>query len=682
MRVFSADRIRNVAVIGHGGSGKTSLVDAALYDAGAVTRQGRVDDGSSVSDSDPDEQKRRMSINLTVLPLEWRDTKTNFLDTPGYADFVGEVMAGLRVADAALLVVSAEKGVEVGAQLAWEHADEHELPRLIFVNKLDRDNTSYDRALESLRTSFGGKVAPLTIPIGQAGAFTGVVDLISGKAYAFSADKAIDREIPGDVRESISQYRDALVEAACEADDDLMSTYLEGGEIGEAELRRAVRLAVAAGQLAPVLAGSAAKNIGVQNLLDAMTEYLPSAAERPGVTPDGQPCAFVFKTMVDPQKGTYSYLRVYSGSLKSDAHIFNVDTATDERLGQLWQMRGKTQEPMAEASAGDICAAVKLSKTHTGNTLGAKDGAKREHIHLPEPLFTAAVFPKTQSDLDKMGVALTRMVEEDPTLHVARDPETAETLVSGMGESHVEIALERVQRRFGVDVIRRDRHVPYRETIKKRAKAEGRHKKQTGGHGQFGDVWLEVEPLPDAEKDFVFENRIVGGVVPREYVPGVEKGVAESLREGFLAGYPMTHVRVSLVDGKYHDVDSSSQAFEIAARLGMKEAMALAAPTLLEPIMQVTITVPDENMGDITSDLNTKRARILGMEPGEHGMQRIIAQVPMAEMLHYATDLRSITQGRGSFTMELASYEEVPANVQQGIIEAHKKEVAEKQAAH
>ncbi len=682
MRVFSADRIRNVAVIAHGGSGKTSLVDAALYDAGAVTRQGRVDDGSSVSDSDPDEQKRRMSINLTVEPLEWRETKINFLDTPGYADFVGEVMAGLRIADAALLVVSAEKGVEVGTQLAWGYADQHDLPRLIFINKLDRENTSYDRALESLRAHFGAKVAPLTIPIGQAGAFTGVVDLISGKAYAYAAEKMIAREVPGDVREQMGQYRDALVEAACEADDDLMSKYLEGGEISEDELRHAVRLAVAAGMLAPALAGSATKNVGTQNLLDAITEYLPPAAERPGVAPDGQPAAFVFKTMVDPQKGTYSYLRVYGGSLKSDAHIFNVDTATDERLGQLLQMRGKTQEPMTEAPAGDICAVVKLSKTHTGNTLGSKDCPKRDSIHLPEPLYTAAVFPKTQSDLDKMGAALTRMVEEDPTLHVARDPETAETLVSGMGESHVEIALERVQRRFGVDVWRRDRHVPYRETIKKRAKAEGRHKKQTGGHGQFGDVWLEVEPLADAEKDFVFENRSVGGVVPREYVPGVEKGVTESLREGFLAGYPMVHVRVCLVDGKYHDVDSSSQAFEIAARLGMKEAVALAAPTLLEPIMEVAILAPGENMGDISSDLNTKRARIMGMEPGDHGMERISAHVPMAEMLHYATDLRSITQGRGSFTMELSSYEEVPTSVQQGIIDAHKKEIAEKQAAH
>lgn len=683
MRVFNADSIRNVAVIAHGGAGKTSLVDAALYDAGAGARQGKVDEGSSVSDYDPDEQKRRMSINLTPLPLEWRDAKITFLDTPGYADFVGEVMAGLRVADAAVLVVSAEKGVEVGAELVWGYADEHDLPRLVFVNKLDRENTSYDRALDSLRARFGPKAAPLTIPIGQAAGFSGVVDLVSGKAYSYAADKMSEREVPAEMRDAIVQYRDKLVEVAVEADDDLMNKYLEGEEITEAELRRAVRAAVAAGALSPVLAGSAAKNIGVQNLLDAVTDYLPSAAERPDVgASDSQPCAFVFKTIVDPQKGTYSYFRVYSGTLKSDAHIMNVDTATDERLGQILMMRGKSQEPVTELHAGDIGAVVKLSKTHTGNTLGAKDCPKQDPIHIPEPAYTAAVFPKTQSDLDKMGAALARLGEEDPSLHISRDPITAETLVSGMGESHIEIALERMQRRFGVDVIKRERRVPYRETIRKKAKAEGRHKKQTGGHGQFGDVWLEVEPLPEVEKDYVFENRIVGGVVPREYVPGVEKGVAESLREGFLAGYPMVHVRVMLVDGKYHDVDSSSQAFEIAARLGMKEAVAQANPTLLEPIMNVTITAPDENMGDITSDLNTKRARILGMEPAGPGMERISAQVPMAEMLRYATDLRSITQGRAHFTMELAGYEEVPSSVQQGIIEAHKKELAEKQNAH
>jgi elongation factor G len=683
MRVFNADSIWNVAVIAHGGAGKTSLVDAALYDAGASARQGKVDEGSSVSDYDPDEQKRRMTINLTTLPLEWRDNKITFLDTPGYADFVGEVMAGLRVADAAVLVVSAEKGVEVGAEMTWGYANEHDLPRLIFVNKLDRENTTYDRALDSLRAKFGPKAAPLTIPIGQAAGFSGVVDLISSKAYSFAADKMSEREVPADMREAIAAYRDKLVEVAVEADDDLMNKYLEGEEISEEELRRAVRAATAAGALAPVLAGSAAKNIGVHNLLDAITAYLPSAAERPGTgASDGQPCAFVFKTIVDPQKGTYSYFRVYSGTLKSDAHVSNVDTATDERLGQILMMRGKAQEPVTELRAGDTGAVVKLSKTHTGNTLGSKDCPKQDPIHIPDPAYTAAVYPKTQSDLDKMGAALARLAEEDPSLHVSRDPQTAETLVSGMGESHIEIALERMQRRFGVEVVKRERRVPYRETIRKKAKAEGRHKKQTGGHGQFGDVWLEVEPLPEAEKDYVFENRIVGGVVPKEYVPGVEKGVAESLHEGFLAGYPMVHVRVCLVDGKYHDVDSSSQAFEIAARLGMKEAVALANPTLLEPIMTVTITAPDENMGDISSDLNTKRARILGMEPAGQGLQRISAQVPMAEMLRYATDLRSITQGRAHFTMEISGYEEVPANVQQGVIEAHKKEVAEKQSAH
>jgi elongation factor G len=393
---------------------------------------------------------------------------------------------------------------------------------------------------------------------------------------------------------------------------------------------------------------------------------------------DGAAAAFVFKTIVDPQKGTLSLFRVYSGSVKPDSHIFNVCTAQDERLGQLQMVRGKLQETATEVPAGDIGGVVRLAKTHTGDTLGAKEAEKLPAIHLPQPAFTAAVHPKTQSDLDKMSTALTRITEEDPTLHVSRDPESAETLLAGMGESHIDIAIERMQRRFGVDVTKHDRRVPYRETIRKKARAEGRHKKQSGGHGQFGDIWLEIEPLTNGDKDFVFENKIVGGVVPKEYVPGVEKGVADSLKQGFLAGCRMVHVRVALVDGKYHPVDSSSQAFEIAAHLGMKEAVALANPTLLEPIMNVTITVPDANMGDVNSDLNTKRARILGMEPAPGGMQRITAQAPMAEMLHYATDLRSITQGRGSFTMDVADYEEVPATIQQQIIEAHKKEKEEK----
>jgi elongation factor G len=426
-----------------------------------------------------------------------------------------------------------------------------------------------------------------------------------------------------------------------------------------------------------VLAGSTSKNIGIQPLLDAMTEFLPSAADRVPADASAAPTAFVFKTIVDPQKGTHTIFRVYSGTVKPDSHLYNVNTGTDERLGQLLCLRGKLQETMTEVPVGDIGTVVRLNKTHTGNTLGAKDTEPLPPINLPAPIFTAAVHPKTQSDLDKLGTALNRMLEEDPTLHVDRDQETAEMLLSGMGESHLEIATERMQRRYGVEVVKQDRRVPYRETIRKKARAEGRHKKQTGGHGQFADVWLEIEPITDSsdgDKGYIFENKIVGGVVPREYVPGVEKGVADSVKQGLVAGYPMVHIRVALVDGKYHPVDSSSQAFETAAHIGMKEAVALANPTLLEPIMNVTITVPDANMGDISSDLNTKRGRILGMEPTEDGMQCITAQAPLAEMLHYATDLRSMTQGRGSFTMELSGYEEMPANLQQQVIDAHTKE--------
>lgn len=681
MNVFSADQVRNIAVIAHGGTGKTSLVDAALYDTGAVNRMGKVDEGNSISDGDPDEAKRHMSINLSVAPVEWHGTKINLLDTPGYADFVGEVIAGLHVADAALVVVSAEKGVEVGTELVWQYAQERQLPRLIFINKLDRENTSYDNALGALRERFGSSIAPLTIPIGEQANLSGVVDLLSGKAYRFEGEKAIPMDVPAEMSDAVKRYREQLVEAAVENDDDLMNKYLEGNEITEDELRACVRHGVCHDGLVPVLAGSVAKNIGVQLMLDAVAEYLPCAKES-GRVREGGPVIQVFKTIVDPQKGTLSLFRVYGGSVHSDEHCYNVNTGTDERLGQLICVRGKLQENVSEVDAGDIAGVMRLSKTHTGDTLGAKDTEPLPPIPFPEPAYTVAILPKTQHDLDKMSVALQRIAEEDPTLHVSRDPETAETLLAGMGESHIDIATDRMQRRFGAEVERRNRHVPYRETIRKKAKAEGRHKKQSGGHGQYGDIWLEVEPLTDSDEDFIFENKIVGGVVPKEYVPGVEKGVAESLKHGFLAGYPMTHVRVALVDGKYHPVDSSSQAFEVAAHLGMKEAVALAGPTLLEPVMNVTITVPEANMGDISSDLNTKRGRILGMEQAGTGMQRITAQVPMAEMLHYATDLRSITQGRGSYTMELSGYEEVPSNIQQEIIEAHKKEVEEKVHGH
>ena len=680
MKVYRAEQIRNVALISHVGAGKTSLVDAALFDSGAVTRQGKVDEGSSISDYDPDELKRRMSLNAKVIPIEWKDTKINFIDTPGYADFVGEVKAGLRVADAALVVVTAEKGVEVGTELTWHYADERNLPRIVLVNKLDRENTSFDQALESLRAQFGVKVVPLQVPIGDQANFKGVVDLVSQKGYTFEGNKVQEISIPADLQESISSYREQLIESAVESDDEIMEKFLEGEELSNEEILTVIKKGTSTNQLVPVLCGSTNKNVGVQTLLDAIVDYLPSAA-------DAQPedakefgdslSLFIFKTAA-AQVGTVSTFRVYSGTLKPDSHLSNVQTRVDERISQLIVPRGKLQETTTEISAGDFGAATKLTNSHTGDTLvGSKDVSRElAPINFPTSAYTVAVVPKSQADLDKMGNALTRIVQEDRTLHVSRDHETAEVLLSGMGEAHLQIVVESIKRKYAVDLETREPRISYRETIRKKARANGRHKRQSGGHGQFGDVWLEIEPLPhDSEENFIFEDKIVGGVVPGQYIPGVEKGVRESLRRGFLSGNPMVYVKVALVDGKYHPVDSSAQAFEIAASLGMQEAVPLANPVLLEPIMNVAITVPENHMGDAMSDINTKRGRVLGMESLGDGTQRITATVPQAEMLHYATDLRSITQGRGSFTMEFAQYEEVPANVQQDIVAHHSKKV-------
>ncbi len=682
MKVYRAEQIRNVALISHVGAGKTSLVDAALFDSGAVTRQGKVDDGTSIADYDPDELKRRMTLHTKVIPVEWKNTKINFIDTPGYADFVGEVKAGLRVADAALVVVTAEKGVEVGTELTWQYADERHLPRMVLVNKLDRENTSFDQALDSLRKQFGVRVVPLQIPIGEQSGFRGVVDLVSQKGYTFEGNKVQEVSIPADLKGRISSYREQLIESAVESDDAMMEKFLEGEELSDEEVLSVIKQGTSSGQLIPVLCGAGSKNIGVQTLLDAIVDYLPSAA-------DAQPeeakaygntvSLFVFKTAA-AQVGTISNFRVYSGTLKPET-LYNVETKTDERLGQLIVPRGKTQENTTEISAGDFGAVAKLSNTHTGDTLvGSKDiTTPLPPINFPQPCYTVALYPKSQADLDKMSNALSRIVEEDRTLRVSRDPETAEVRLSGMGESHLQIVVEGIKRKYAVDLETREPRVSYRETIRKKVRANGRHKRQTGGHGQFGDVWLEIEPLPrDSEETFIFEDKIVGGVVPGQYIPGVEKGVRDSLKKGFISGNPLVYIKVALVDGKYHPVDSSAQSFEIAASLGMQEAVPQANPVLLEPIMNVTITVPEGNMGDVMSDINTKRGRVLGMDSLGNGMQRITAQVPQAEMLHYATDLRSITQGRGTFSMEFSQYEEVPANIQQEIVAQHKKGEGEK----
>lgn len=680
MKVYRADQIRNVALISHVGAGKTSLVDAALFDTGAVTRQGKVDEGSSVADFDPDELKRRMSLHVKVLPVEWRATKINFIDTPGYPDFAGEVKAGLRVADAALVVVTAEKGVEVGTELTWHFADERKLPRMVLVNKLDRENTSFDQALESLRQQFGMSVVPLQLPIGEQSSFKGVVDLVSLKGFTFEGgNKVQEVSIPNDLQDRINTYREQLIECAVESDDDIMEKFLDGQEISENELHTVIRKGVLSGTLIPVMCGSANKNIGVQALLDAIVDYAPNAEE--SLPEDAKALGnttsmLVFKT-AGTQVGTTSLFRVYSGTVKPDSHMYNVQTKADERLGQISLPHGKqAAENMTEVPAGDFGVAAKLAHTHTGDTLtSSKDITQPlDPIQFQPPCYIVSVTAKSQGDLDKMGNALARIVEEDHTVRVSRDPETGDTLFSGMGETHVQIAVEAIKRKYGVDLEIRPPHISYRETIRKKAKANGRHKRQSGGHGQFGDVWLEIEPLPrDSEQTFVFEDRIVGGVVPGQFIPGVEKGVRESLKRGFVSGHPMIYVKVALVDGKYHPVDSSAQSFEVAASLGMQEAVPQANPVILEPMMNVVITIPESNMGDVMSDINTKRGRVLGMESTEDGMQRITAVVPQAEMLRYAMDLRSITQGRGSFTMEFASYEEVPPNIQQELASKVKK---------
>ena len=685
MKVYRAEQIRNIALISHVGTGKTSLIDTALYDSGAVSRQGKVDEGTSVVDYDPEEIKRRMSLNAKVLPVEWKNHKINFIDTPGYPDFIGEVKAGLRVADAALVVVTAEKGVEVGTELTWKYADERKLPRIVLVNKLDRENTSFEQALESLRRQFGMKIAPLQIPIGEQAGFKGVVDLVRQKAYTFEGGNKIQEiPIPANLQDRINTYRDQLLELAVESDDAVMEKFLEGETLSDEEVLTVVKKGTSSGALIPVLCSSAAKNIGVQTLLDAIVDYLPSAADAvpADVKPFGNNLSlFVFKTAA-AQVGTISTFRVYSGALKTDSHLFNIQTGAEERISQLIIPRGKSQETTTEISAGDFGAAAKLANTHTGDTItSSKDSTiPLEPIKFPAPCYTVAIVPKSQGDLDKMSTAIARILEEDRTIRISREAETGETLLSGMGESHIQILVDNIKRKYATDLDIHEPSIAYRETIRKKARANGRHKRQSGGHGQFGDVWLEIEPLPrDGEEAFVFEDRIVGGVVPGQFIPGVEKGVRESLKRGFISGgHPMIYVKVALVDGKYHPVDSSAQAFEIAASLGMQEAIPLANPVILEPVMSVSINVPEANMGDVMSDINTKRGRVQGMESQEDGTQLITAYVPQAEMLHYATDLRSITQGRGSFTMEFARYEEVPANIQQELVAKHKKADSEK----
>jgi len=672
MKPYDAEHVFNVALVSHGGAGKTSLVESMLFRSGAITRLGSVQEGNTTSDFDPDEVSRGMSVSLALAPAEWKGSKVNLLDTPGYADFFGEVVEAVRVADAGVVVIDGVSGTQVGTEQVWRALDERSLPRIVVVNKLDRENSDYDRVLDQLRERYGKQIVPLTIPVGRENNLGGVVDLLARTAMLGDSREAGD--VPAEASDAVDMHREALVEAICELDDDLINLYLEGEDLPADQLQSVLANAVRAGSLIPVLATSASRQIGVDSVLDTIVNLLPSAAAGAEAAANGKLAALAFKTIADPYIGRMTFVRVFSGVLNGDSHVWNAAKSRDERITQVMYMRGKTQEATQRIGLGDIGVIPKLEAS-TGDTLTVReDPVVLSGLKFPETSYSASIHPKTRNDVDKLSTALGRILEEDPTLKVYRDDSTNETIMSGLGESHIQIAAERLARKYGVNVDVGLPKVAYRETISVPAKAEGRHVRQSGGHGQYGVCNLEIEPM-DRSGGFEFVDKIVGGVVPRQFIPAIEKGIRESMDHGTLAGFPVVDVRVSLVFGKYHPVDSSEAAFKMAGSIGFKNAISDARPVLLEPVMQVSVTVPDEYTGDIIGDLNGKRARVQGMNPAS-GYTTVEAQVPQGEMLRYATELRSMTQGRGIFTMRFSHYDEMQPHAAQKVIEDRKKELA------
>ncbi|MCA1832657.1 MAG: elongation factor G [Actinomycetota bacterium] len=689
MKTYPSDRIRNVVLVGHGGVGKTSLAEALLFTAGAINRVGRVEDGNTVTDFDPDEIKKQISISLATAPFEWKDHKVNLLDAPGYADFAGEAEAGIRAADAVIIVVSAVDGVQVQARFAWDLAEHLKIPRAIVINKIDRERASFQRTLDELTQVFGIKVAPLHLPIGEEADFHGVVDLLDEHAVTYDGGKKTEGPVPDELQGTEAPLHEKLVESVVEADDDLMERYLEGGAIEPKEIAGVLARGIAHCISAPVLCVSATKLIGVDLLADFIVDELPSPLDRPAVVgedeterahdPNGPLTAHVFKTLSDPYVGRISYLKVESGTLRPDSSAHNASRGHEERISQIFAMRGKTQETLTEVPAGDIAAIAKLAETQTGDTLTAKgDNFKLPAIEFPEPLLPVAIVPKTKGDEDKLSTALHRLESEDPTVRVERNQDTHQTLLWGMGEAHIEVIVERLARQH-VAVETLPARVAYLETIRGKATAQGKHVKQSGGRGQYAVCWLEVSPLPRGG-GFEYEDAIVGGAIPNNYIPSVEKGVRRAMEEGALAGYRITDVKAKLYDGKFHPVDSSDIAFQMAGIHAFKDACREAHIVLLEPIADLSVIVPDDAVGDIMGDLSSKRGRIEGTEPLGRGWTSIKAKVPQAEVLRYAIDLRSKTGGRGAFTMAFSHYEEAPPHVQEKVVaEAHKaKEEQEK----
>lgn len=664
MKDYATLNLRNVCLVGHGGAGKTSLTEAFLFNTGSTSRMGKVMEGNTVSDSLPEEIKHKVSISTSHVPVEWQEIKINVLDTPGYSDFFGEVKSALRVVESGVLVLCGVSGIEVQTEILMDLMEEQKLPRLLFINKLERENANYSKVVEQLKKQFPHiRFAPLHIPIGQEAQFQGVIDIVEQKAYYYennASGKYTIKDVPSEYHAEMEDLRDLLAEAVAEADDDILCKYLDGQSLSNEDLKTALKGAFAQNLVSPILAGSAFKNIGIVNLLNFISKNAPAPKVR------SEKCALVFKTLADPYVGKMNFLRVYGGKFEQEQTIYNATQNAEEKLGNLFLLKGKNQEPVSGVAAGDIAVAAKLQNVGTGDTLCSKENpVQLRGIDFPEPRLAVAIAPKSKGDEDKLGSALTRLTEEDPTIRTEKNTETKELLLYGMGEMHLEILMEKLQRKFGVSVITRVPKVPYRETIRKHVKVEGKHKKQSGGHGQYGHVWITLEPLADGE--FVFAEEVFGGSVPKQYFPAVEKGIREAMTEGILAGFPVTGLKAVLNDGSYHSVDSSEMAFKLAATIAFKKGAELAQPALLEPIVEVEVSVPETFMGDVIGDLNSKRGRVLGMEAnGKY--QKIRAHVPQSEMMRYAIDLKSLTQGRGSFSMEFLKYEEVPSRISESII--------------
>ncbi len=680
MNVFSGESIRNIVVLGHGGAGKTSLVEAILHKAGASDRFGKIADGTTVSDYDAEEIKRKISVNLSMAPCVWHtpkiaDSKINLIDTPGYFDFEGEVAGALHAAESALIVINAKSGVQVGTEKAWKAATERGMARMMFINCMDDENANFDKVVAEINDKFGASAAVFRIPIKNGKDITGYVNVVSGKAYKVENDVETEIPIPAEMQASYDKYHDKLVEAVALTSDELLERYFAGDEITDEEMRAVLKGSVKQGQVVPVYGGfCTGKTFAVRSLMDAMLKYLPSPVEAettPACDSAAELNALTFKTLADSY-GKISLIRVMSGTLKADSTVYNVTKGASERIGKLYVLRGKKQEEVPELKAGDIGAATKLACTLTGDTLGKQGAEAVDEIEFPKPSITMAIVPLAKGDEEKISAGLAKLHEEDPTFSVKTNKETKELVISGVGELHLDVISSKLKTKFGVGMGLKEPKIAYRETIRKPVKVQGRHKKQSGGHGQFGDVWIEFSRHEGI--DLIFEEKIVGGAVPKNYFPAVEKGLQESIQKGVLAGYPVVGLKAVLVDGSYHPVDSSEMAFKVAAGIAYKEGLTQASPVLLEPIGHLEVKMPEELMGDIIGDINKRRGRILGMNPIGDGLGEVIAEVPEAEMCKYATDLRSMTRARGKFTFEFERYEEAPDVIAQKVIAESKAE--------